>query len=99
MNWRLHKQLETMETNQTAITRLQRKIDAVLRPLIPDGPLALIDFPDHPNVGDSAIWLGEHAFLSGLGKTPAYVSSVYNTDWAALKSAVGPDGTILIHGG
>src|SRR3546814_4150338 len=36
-----------------------RVLDAVL----PSGKLALVDFPDHSNVGDSAIWLGEMAYL------------------------------------
>lgn len=39
-------------------------VQEVLGPLIPNGaPVALFDFPNHPNVGDSAIWLGEEAFL------------------------------------
>ena len=37
----------------------------VLDPLIPRGSqVALFDFPNHSNVGDSAIWLGEQAYLS-----------------------------------
>ncbi|RZM06107.1 MAG: exopolysaccharide biosynthesis protein, partial [Sphingomonas sp.] len=29
----------------------------------PGSRYALVDFPDHANVGDSAIWLGELAML------------------------------------
>ncbi|MCG5512085.1 polysaccharide pyruvyl transferase family protein [Ectothiorhodospira shaposhnikovii] len=37
----------------------------ILDPLIAHGsPVALFDFPNYSNVGDSAIWLGEEAFLS-----------------------------------
>ena len=35
-------------------------IHRVLGPPIPEGaPVALFDFPNYSNVGDSAIWLGE----------------------------------------
>jgi len=40
------------------------RIERTLLPLIPARtPIAIFDFPDHPNVGDSAIWLGTMAFL------------------------------------
>jgi hypothetical protein len=40
------------------------------------GPLCLVDYPNHANVGDSAIWLGEIAYLSRtLGVQPAYCCS------------------------
>ena len=39
-------------------------IQGILDPLIPENSqVALFDFPNHPNVGDSAIWLGEEAYL------------------------------------
>src|SRR3546814_2134871 len=47
-----------------------RVLDAVL----PSGKLALVDFPDHSNVGDSAIWLGEMAYLRKNNRLPAYHS-------------------------
>ena len=35
---------------------------------------ALLDFPDHANVGDSAIWLGEIAMLRAItGRDPDHV--------------------------
>ena len=55
-------------TDHELLARLSRTIDATLRPLIPpDRPVALIDFPQYPNVGDSAIWLGALAVLDRLG--------------------------------
>nr|WP_298685039.1 polysaccharide pyruvyl transferase family protein [uncultured Dongia sp.] len=81
------------------ITALQAAIKAALLPLIPDGRLALIDFPNHPNVGDSAIWLGEIAFLAReLRKRPAYTCSTATFSASELRAKV-PDGPILIHGG
>jgi exopolysaccharide biosynthesis predicted pyruvyltransferase EpsI len=89
----------SLETSRQAITRLQREIDEVLTPLVPGNKCALIDFPNHPNVGDSAIWVGEQIFLSKLGVKPAYVCTTTNRDWKAMERAIGSDGTILIHGG
>lgn len=61
------------------------------------GPYALLDFPDHPNVGDSAIWLGELRLLRAItGHAPAYVCRFDNCDWDWLADFKGP---ILLHGG
>tara|TARA_A100001391_G_scaffold48774_4_gene29041 strand:- start:31021 stop:31677 length:657 start_codon:yes stop_codon:yes gene_type:complete len=60
---------------------------------------ALVDFPDHSNVDDSAIWLGELALLHEItGRFPSYVCSREDYDGDALKKSV-PDGPIFSHGG
>jgi pyruvyl transferase EpsO len=60
---------------------------------------ALIDFPAHSNVGDSAIWLGALAALRALGApAPAYTCDAATYDREALARAIG-DGTILFTGG
>jgi exopolysaccharide biosynthesis predicted pyruvyltransferase EpsI len=74
--------------------RFAETMDGVL----PAGPLALVDFPDHSNVGDSAIWLGEMAYLRTRGRMPVYHSALGNHDDDAMLDRLG-DGTILIHGG
>jgi exopolysaccharide biosynthesis predicted pyruvyltransferase EpsI len=89
----------SLETSRQAISRLQHEIDEILTPLVPGKKCALLDFPHHSNVGDSAIWEGEQIFLSKLGMKPAYVCAAGNSDWNAMESAIGPDGAILIHGG
>lgn len=62
-------------------------------------PYALLDFPDHANVGDSAIWLGEIALLEAIGAgAPAYTSRWDDFDEGAFRAAC-PTGPILIHGG
>lgn len=68
--------------------------------LLPKGTsYALVDFPNHSNVGDSAIWLGERRLLRVVtGKDPAYVASMDSFDEAALAERL-PEGPILIHGG
>jgi exopolysaccharide biosynthesis predicted pyruvyltransferase EpsI len=81
------------------IEEMQERIRTVLDPLVPDEHLALVDFPDHPNVGDSAIWLGEIAYLDRERRTrPRFSDSVYNHSKERLKNSK-TDGPILIHGG
>lgn len=83
------------------IEGMKRHISRVLQPLLPapDSRIALIDFPNYGNVGDSAIWVGEYTFLQqhGFGEN-IYTneSRTYSKD--SLADAVG-DGTIFIHGG
>jgi pyruvyl transferase EpsO len=78
---------------------MQGMIDDCLRDcLVDDAPLAILDFPDIRNCGDSAIWLGEMAYLASRGKRPAYVSRMRDFSAEALERAV-PEGPIFIHGG
>ena len=74
-------------------------IHGVLGPLIPEGvPVALFDFPNHSNVGDSAIWLGEIQYLQVvLG-----VKIITVDDLALLKRPLPKlpvSAIILLHGG
>jgi len=82
------------------ITRLCRQINETLGPLLQcSGRVALLDFPNYPNVGDSAIWLGVIEYLRARG-----IDRVcYSSDWftysrAHLAARVG-SGTILMSGG
>jgi pyruvyl transferase EpsO len=60
---------------------------------------ALVDFPNHSNVGDSAIWVGEVSALAGIGLgPPRYVADLATFSPATLRARVG-DGPVLIHGG
>lgn len=80
------------------VRSLGAQIGACFADSIPPGPVSLVDFPDHSNVGDSAIWLGEMAWLDEMGRTPAYSCDLDNFDEADLLAAA-PRGPILIHGG
>lgn len=82
------------------LSSMHARIDATLRPLIAGAPrVALLDFPAHSNVGDSAIWIGQLAALRSLGiREPAYIATSRNYDAAALRAAV-DGGVILISGG
>jgi pyruvyl transferase EpsO len=61
-------------------------------------PLALVDFPNHPNVGDSAIWLGEAEWLRSNANVRRYVCDLDTYDPRALRARL-PEGPILLHGG
>jgi pyruvyl transferase EpsO len=86
-------------TANQLIAKLNGDIESTLAKLIPAGPLALVDYPNHSNVGDSAIWLGEAEYL----KRRPDAKLVYCCDLADyrredLQQVIG-SGTILIHGG
>ena len=90
--------LENALSAQDLVGSLGEQIAAYFALSIPPGPVALVDFPDHSNVGDSAIWLGEMAWLDETGRTPAYCSALEDFSETALIQAA-PEGPILIHGG
>lgn len=53
----------------TKTSRYQKTISEVLGELIPVGSdVALFDFPNYSNVGDSMIWLGQRKFLRDVAK-------------------------------
>lgn len=86
-------------TSTCVVSRLTDAIDAVLKPLIPSGqPVALLDFPNHANVGDSAIWLGEAAWLARNQNARRYVCARRDFSSDALRRRL-PSGPILLHGG
>ena len=60
---------------------------------------ALLDHPDHDNIGDSVIWAGEIALLKQLtGRQPSYAAGVHDYDQKPLVRSHG-DGVIFFHGG
>lgn len=61
---------------------------------------ALLGFPDHGNVGDSAIWLGQLAVLRelGLGR-PRYLCGRRTYDRRTLERRLRPGDAILLSGG
>jgi exopolysaccharide biosynthesis predicted pyruvyltransferase EpsI len=80
------------------VEELQSRVAAELADLAAR-PFALVDFPDHANVGDSAIWLGTTAFFRHRHRVePRYVASIGAFSPDALRRAH-PEGPILIHGG
>lgn len=60
--------------------------------------VALVGFPNHSNVGDSAIWLGELAYLRAAGRRLVYACDERSYSPDHLRRRLG-DGTLLLHGG
>jgi exopolysaccharide biosynthesis predicted pyruvyltransferase EpsI len=85
--------------SQSLIYQLRKRIVCTFRRILPDRPkCALLDFPDHANVGDSAIWLGEKKLLEEIGARIVYECDLASYSRAALAERIG-DGIILLHGG
>lgn len=83
-----------------ALADLQVESLATLRHhLRPGSQVALVDYPRHPNSGDSLIWLGEKAYLQRLGVRVRYVSSLHHLSEKQLRRRLAVGSTILIHGG
>jgi exopolysaccharide biosynthesis predicted pyruvyltransferase EpsI len=81
------------------IASLAQKIGEVLKPLVADGGrCALLDFPNHGNVGDNAIWLGEKAFLRSVNAAVVYTSDIAAYSKAKLAKRL-RGGILFIHGG
>ena len=82
------------------VGELKSTLFRCLNPLLPiDPPYAIVDVPNHANVGDSAIFLGELAWLEATGAPPpSYLCDTYSYSESDLRYYV-PRGTILIHGG
>ncbi len=74
-------------------------MDTALDDLVdPRQPFALLDFPDHDNIGDSAIYQGEITYFARRKLRPAYVATTNNCAWDVLERRIG-DGPIFLHGG
>lgn len=73
--------------------------DAVAPHVEPKGRFALLDIPEHGNIGDSAIYAGELAFFDAhVGHRPDAVCTwAANLDW--LDRRIRAQGTIFLHGG
>lgn len=81
------------------VERLRASLRATLFPLVEGHrACALIDFPDHSNVGDSAIWAGEMALLADAGVEVGYRCDTETYNRRQLGRSV-PAGPIFIHGG
>lgn len=86
--------------NEALVLRLRGEAIARVRAHVePGARVALIDFPNHGNVGDSAIWLGETEILRELGATVVYTCETEGYREEALRRALRPGDAILIHGG
>lgn len=81
------------------IQKLRNSAKQKLSALIGDvKDVVLLDYPNHDNVGDNAIWMGEKAFLKELGLNIHYVCDNLSYSPEKIRAKL-PKGIILIHGG
>lgn len=92
---------QSAQSHLDVIHRLQGLIDTALAPSLATlkaGPYALLDVPDYGNVGDSAIWAGEVAWLDrNVGVPPAYICD-HRDPLQDVNAAIG-NSSILLQGG
>jgi exopolysaccharide biosynthesis predicted pyruvyltransferase EpsI len=82
------------------IQRLSGQIRLALEPFARRwSHCALIDFPNHSNVGDNAIWLGEIAWLADANIRVRHRCDLKSYRPGAVAESLEDDGVILIHGG
>lgn len=81
------------------VAALARTTAAALDPLL-DGfdSFALVGFPNHSNVGDAAIWLGQLDYLERRGGRVVYMCDEWSYDSAELARRL-DGGAILLTGG
>jgi exopolysaccharide biosynthesis predicted pyruvyltransferase EpsI len=81
------------------IASLGGKIDETLAPLLQGyRTCVLLDFPSHPNVGDSAIWLGQELFFRRSGPRVVYRCDAAGYSAVRLSARINR-GPILLSGG
>lgn len=85
--------------HEELVESLGARVDKVLGGLFePGARCALLDFPNHSNCGDSAIWLGETKALERRGASIVSASDSRSFSASRVAQDVG-SGTIVLHGG
>jgi len=96
-----HTTSPSSETSEQFVSRLAGLYRAGLTQAGAEAaaPYVLLDFPNHINIGDSAIWLGEIDVLHGYhGRGPSFVCDAGFSP-ERLRSALSEDTIIYLHGG
>jgi pyruvyl transferase EpsO len=90
---------EVTADRKQGILALRQQIRDTLAPFVRGHrECALVGFPDHSNVGDSAIWLGQLAWLQDAGIRVAYRCHERSYDPEILRRS-SPNGLIVLAGG
>ena len=89
-----------MNPTYRSATDLGVELDRTLSSCVPSAEtVALVDFPNYPNVGDSAIWLGTMAALRRLGCRVAFTCDRRLYSRRALERRLPAGSPILLQGG
>lgn len=78
---------------------LKQNLQQITQFITDPNDVILVDYPQHYNVGDLLIFLGEIEFLESQGIIPKFYLGTFNTSVSFLKKHVTPNTTILCHGG
>lgn len=90
---------DDLAANLELLARRRSEIDSVLASVVPAGSrVALVNFPNHRNVGDTLLWLGAKRSLYRIGVDVAYECAWDTFSLRAMRARIG-DGAILLNGG
>ena len=93
-------EVATTAAHDDTVRRVRDELMNRLRDAVGAGSrVALLDFPNHPNVGDTAIYLGELAALRALDCDVTHVATAASYQPTVLRRRLGRNGTVLLHGG
>ncbi|OUL26865.1 polysaccharide polymerase [Nostoc sp. 106C] len=91
--------LITDKNSNSTPEKLKELLHKALEKLEAFEQCALLDYPDHGNIGDHLIWLGEVFYLTDVLKTKInYATSIDDFSEAEMEKQVGK-APILLHGG
>lgn len=79
------------------LAELEHQLEAVLRAVVPADRVAFVNFPNHSNAGDPALWLGASRILRRIGARTVYRCEPRTYDPAAL--AASRPGAVVLNGG
>lgn len=75
------------------------EIRTALEGVLDGRPVALVNFPNHGNPGDAAIWVGARRVLADLGVAVAYQASWLSYSTTTMQAALPEGGPVLLTGG
>jgi exopolysaccharide biosynthesis predicted pyruvyltransferase EpsI len=83
-----------------SVAELESLALSTLETVVPRGSsVAFVNFPNHGNPGDSAIWLGTQRLLAQLEVKIAYSAAWWSLDISRLAAVLPADGMVLLNGG
>jgi exopolysaccharide biosynthesis predicted pyruvyltransferase EpsI len=84
--------------HRAALEEVRAHLETTLAPLLPAGPVAILDFQDSHNPGDAAIWVGAHRLVRRLGGRVTYVATLASFDAERCRRAT-DGGVVVLAGG
>lgn len=86
-------------SHRQVLDGLRHHVEQVLGDVLERGrPVALVNFPNHRNVGDAAIWLGAERALAAIGVPVRYRAAWDACSVRVLRQRIG-DGPVVVNGG